>query len=45
MDHFISRAEQEMMCGLFDRYERQVMGNLDNKDITDNIDYLLRKYT
>ncbi len=45
MDHFISRAEQEIMCDLFDKYERHVMENLDNKDIKDNIDYLLRKYS
>lgn len=45
MDHFLSSSEQEMMCELFDRYERHVMENLENKDITDNIDYLLRKYS
>ncbi len=44
IDHFLSNAEQELMCELFDKYENHIMDKFDNKDILANIDYLMRKY-
>jgi len=45
IDHVLSHSEQEMICELFNTYENHIMEKLNNKDITANIDYLMRKYS